>query len=101
MDMVTPGSHIISASNASQSGFRTMSGTSMSCPYLAGLCALIRSGMAMAGAPRLGGIDDWRPWWKDHAVDKGPVGKDDTWGFGIPDYEKIVELLMQPEIVWV
>lgn len=100
MDMVTPGSNIISSSNTNPSGYKTMSGTSMSCPFLAGLCAVIRSGMAMSGAPRLGGIDDWRPWWQRHAIDKGPAGKDDTWGYGVPHYQKIVELMSRPDIQW-
>ena len=78
-----------------------MSGTSMSCPFAAGLFAVVRSGMAMAGAPRLGGIDDWRPWLKRFFADRGPVGHDPVWGHGVPDYQKIVALLAQDQIEWV
>lgn len=100
MDGVTPGSAIISTSNTSRTGYKTMSGTSMSCPFAAGLFAVVRSGMAMAGAPRLGGIDDWRPWLAKFFKDQGPVGHDPTWGHGIPDYQKIVALLAQDHIEW-
>jgi subtilisin family serine protease len=101
MDGVTPGSQIVSTSNTSPTGYKTMSGTSMSCPFAAGLFAVIRSGMAMAGAIRLGGIDDWRPWLQQFFIDQGPVGHDPVWGWGIPDYRKIVAYLAQDDIKWV
>lgn len=101
MDIVTPGAQIVSCSNTNQNGWTTKSGTSMSCPYLAGLCAVVRSGMAKAGMVRLGGIDDWRPWWAKFSIDKGPEGHDPVWGVGVPDYEKIVTFLSQPELKWV
>jgi subtilisin len=100
MDGVTPGSQIVSCSNGSARGFRTMSGTSMSCPFWAGLAACVRTGMAMAGLPRLGGIDDWRPWLMRFFVDQGPVGHDPVWGHGVPDYRKIVAMMAQPEVRW-
>jgi subtilisin len=100
MDGVTPGSQIVSTSNGNRSGYRTMSGTSMSCPFAAGLFAVVRSGMAAAGLPRLGGIDDWRPWLQQFFIDQGPSGHDPTWGWGIPDYRKIVDLMAQPEVRW-
>jgi len=101
MDGVTPGSQIVSSSHRSATGYATMSGTSMSCPFAAGLFAVVRSGMAMAGAVRLGGIDDWRKWLQQFFIDQGPVGHDPVWGWGIPDYNKIVAFLAQEEIKWV
>ena len=95
MDGVTPGSQIVSTSNTSRTGFKTMSGTSMSCPFAAGLFAVVRSGMAMAGFPRLGGIDDWRPWLQQFFDDRGTPGKDDVWGHGVPNYQRIVEYMSQ------
>lgn len=77
-----------------------MSGTSMSCPFAAGLFAVVRSGMAMAGLPRLGGVDDWRPWLTQFFVDQGPPGHDPAWGHGVPDYRKIVDMMAQPEVNW-
>jgi subtilisin len=100
MDGVTPGSAIVSTSNTSPTGYKTMSGTSMSCPFSAGLFAVVRSGMASAGLPRLGGIDDWRPWLQQFFVDQGPVGHDPVWGHGVPDYRKIVAMMAQPEVKW-
>lgn len=101
MDGVTPGSEIISCSNTSPTGYKTMSGTSMSCPFAAGLFAVVRSGMAMAGAPRLGGIEDWRVWLRKFFIDQGEPGQDPVWGMGIPDYDKIVSFLAQDQIQWV
>jgi len=101
MDIVTPGAAIVSTSNINLNGTKTMSGTSMSCPFLAGLCANVRSGMARAGMARLNGIEDWRPWWKKNAIDKGPDGHDPIWGVGIPHYGKIVQELTQPELKFV
>lgn len=98
MDGVTPGSSIISTSNTNPTGYKTMSGTSMSCPAAAGMFAVIRSGMAKAGMPRLGGIDDWRPWMTRFFKDQGPIGKDPVWGLGIPDYDKIVTYLFNLHI---
>jgi subtilisin len=100
MDGVTPGSAIVSTSNTSPTGYKTMSGTSMSCPFSAGLFAVVRSGMAAAGLPRLGGIDDWRPWLQQFFIDQGPAGHDPTWGWGVPDYRKIVAMMAQPEVKW-
>lgn len=101
MDGVTPGTSIVSCSNGSAAGFRTMSGTSMSCPFAAGLFAVIRSAMMSLGMPRLGGIDDWRPWLKEFFIDQGPPGHDPTWGWGIPDYDKIVKWLTDATLRYV
>jgi subtilisin len=100
MDGVTPGSQIVSTSNTSSTGYKAMSGTSMSCPFAAGLFAVVRSGMASTGLPRLGGIDDWRPWLQKFFIDQGPTGHDPTWGWGVPDYRKIVAMMAQPEVKW-
>lgn len=101
MDGVTPGSQIVSTSNTSSSGYKTMSGTSMSCPFAAGLFAVVRSGMAKAGAPRLGGIEEWRFWLQQFFMDKGTPGHDNVWGWGVPDYQKIIAFLAQDQIKWV
>ncbi|CAG7724512.1 unnamed protein product [Allacma fusca] len=40
-DISAPGSNVVSASSSSDTGYATMSGTSMACPHAAGLSALI------------------------------------------------------------
>jgi hypothetical protein len=72
----------------------------MACPFAAGLIAVIRSGMRQSGAARLGGIEHWRQHLPTYAIDKGPRGQDPTWGWGVPDYEKIVEYLAAGDITW-
>lgn len=95
MDGVTPGSEIVSTSNTDRRGFKQMSGTSMSCPFSAGFFAVVREGMARAGMARLGGIEEWRPWLAQFFDDKGAPGKDDVWGVGTPNYNKILDYLLQ------
>jgi len=101
MDGSTPGSQIVSTSNTSSTGYKTMSGTSMATPFMAGLAAVVRSGMAMAGAPRLGGVEDWRNWIKSTFTDVGAPGHDPIYGHGVPDYVKILSLMLREDIRWV
>jgi subtilisin len=100
MDLVTPGQQIVSTSNQSRTGYRTMSGTSMACPFAAGLAAVIRSGMRQSGASRLAGVDFWRVALPRYTLDRGPRGHDPTWGHGVPDYETIVAYLAAGDIKW-
>ncbi len=101
LDGATPGSNIVSCSNTDSNGYRGMSGTSMATPFMAGLGAVIRSGMAMAGATRLGGVDDWRNWMKIAFKDVGAPGNDPIYGIGVPDYVKILTLLLREDIYYV
>merc|ERR1712151_1377950 len=41
VDIWAPGSSVVSASSSSNSGYRTLSGTSMACPHVAGAAALV------------------------------------------------------------
>jgi subtilisin family serine protease len=101
MDVVTPGQHIISASNSSTTGYRTMSGTSMSCPVGCGLWAVIQSARVRSGLPRLMGIEQWRAFWANFTIDRGAPGFDPVWGLGIPDYNKIIEFLAAGDLKWI
>jgi len=100
MDIVTPGQHIISTSNTSRTGYRTASGTSMSCPVGCGLWAVIQSARVRVGLPRLRGITEWRAFWAKFTVDRGAPGHDPVWGMGVPDYDKIIEFLATGDLKW-
>jgi len=89
LDIMAPGSNIISASHTG-SGRRIMSGTSMSCPFFTGLCALIIEAMRKSGAVVLSGIEAWRTYLARFTKDKGAPGKDPRYGLGIPLYEDII-----------
>lgn len=101
MDGSAPGSNIISCSNTDPNGYRGMSGTSMATPFMAGLCAVVLSGMAMSGAARLRGVNALRDWTKRTFNDVGAPGHDPIYGIGVPDYVKILSLLLREDIIYV
>jgi subtilisin family serine protease len=77
LDVVAPGSVILSASNtAGGSSLTQMSGTSMAAPHVAGLAALI-----LSADPTLT-PDEVRQIIRDGAIDMGPAGFDTGYGFG-------------------
>ena len=65
-------------------GYRTVSGTSMAAPHVAGVCALAR------GVPVPGTADDIRSDLQDTADDLCEAGRDETSGFGLVDAEEAV-----------
>lgn len=101
LDIAFPGSQIVSTSNKSETGYRTMSGTSMATPYGAGFFACLRSWMARRGMPRLGGAPEWRSLLANYAIDKGAPGKDSVWGVGVADYTKIINDVLRSKLTYV
>jgi subtilisin family serine protease len=101
VDIAFPGSQIVSTSNTSPTGYKTMSGTSMATPYGAGFFACMRSWMARRGYPRLGGAKEWRPMLANYATDKGKPGKDNVWGIGVADFTKIIDAMLQSNLNYV
>jgi thermitase len=79
LDLVAPGTNW-TTSNATQSGYAGFSGTSSATPVVAALAALVRStnsSLTVAGVASL---------LESTAQDLGPVGRDDSYGYGEVDY---------------
>jgi subtilisin family serine protease len=70
-----------------------MSGTSMATPFFAGLAALINSRNKREGKARLT-LQDYRALLLKHSTDKGPTGRDDFWGIGMPNSLDLVKAMM-------
>ncbi|MBU0717024.1 MAG: S8 family serine peptidase, partial [Planctomycetes bacterium] len=88
LDVTAPGANIWSASIAAGGGSITgMSGTSMSCPTVAGLAALI-----LDADPSLTPAEV-RQIIRDGAIDMGPTGFDRAYGYGRVDVINSLELL--------
>ena len=76
VDVAAPGVGILSLDGAGTTGYRTMDGTSMACPHVAGVAALLKAlnpGFTFGDVEgRLTGT----------AKDLGTAGKDDRFGYG-------------------
>ena len=78
-DIAAPGLTIMSAKASANTGYETSSGTSMATPFAAGTIALM-----LEADPTLT-YSDVAAILKSTAVDRGPVGKDNDWGWGLLD----------------
>jgi subtilisin len=86
LDVCCPGQNITSCST--RNGY-----VSMAAPFMAGLCALINSRNKREGRARLN-INSLRELIYKHSTDRGPTGKDPSWGIGIPNSMDVVRALM-------
>ena len=78
-----------------------MSGTSMACPFAAGLFALVFELIQREGAAWPTGPGWWREFIQAHTEDRGAPGKDNQFGYGVPRYTGIVSKLAHNEIKWI
>jgi subtilisin family serine protease len=78
-DLAAPGFKIVSTWMEGDAAYKTLSGTSMSTPHVAGVAALVWS-----KAPHLTNVQLARIL-KDTAEDLGPAGQDDDFGVGLVD----------------
>ncbi len=75
LDLVAPGVNILSTS-LNPAGYATDSGTSFAAPHVAGVAALVWAANPALTAAQVRGILE------QTAVDLGPVGRDDDYGYG-------------------
>lgn len=86
VDIAMPGEEILSTVPGNK--YQVMSGTSMATPAAAGLLACI-----LASRPHDAGLRElmgMRAFLKKHAEDRGELGKDNRFGFGVPSAEDLV-----------
>ncbi|WP_100398147.1 S8 family peptidase [Bacillus sp. FJAT-44742] len=89
MDVTAPGEHI--PSTFLQDEYVFMSGTSMSCPHVAGLAGLVRS-----ISPELTN-EEVMELLRNTTEDIGPAGYDEYYGFGLINIERTLEQLIDGE----
>jgi subtilisin family serine protease len=83
-EVVAPGVDILSTWVGSNYWYA--SGTSMSCPQVAGVAALVMSAAPDLNASRVRAIVD------ASAIDKGAAGRDDSFGYGLVNAQRALEL---------
>jgi subtilisin family serine protease len=85
-DISAPGVNVISS--VPGGGYSSFSGTSMASPHIAGVIALVRQ-----ACPDLT-VEDVKQILFDTAVDLGPAGEDNSYGWGIVDAYEAVQLAL-------
>jgi serine protease AprX len=78
-DLVAPGLGVRAAAAGTTRGLRSMDGTSMAAPYVAGVASLLRAAHPEANAALVAEA------LRESARDGGPPGPDPAWGWGAVD----------------
>jgi subtilisin family serine protease len=90
VDIAMPGEEILSTVPGNK--YQVMSGTSMATPAAAGLLACILSSRPRDTSIR--NIRGMKAFLKEHSEDRGQLGQDNRFGFGVPE---ATELVRNPE----
>jgi subtilisin family serine protease len=76
-------------------GYASLSGTSMACPFIAGVVALMiskhRKQENATGKNDCKTVAQIREHLLKYTNDKGEVGRDNSWGYGVIDVEKLIK----------
>jgi len=104
VEIAAPGSDILSTipmvyagSNYGNPPFALLSGTSMACPHVAGVAALVISAGITDANSDLRINDEVRSLLQLTAEDLGATGRDVSFGFGLVDAELAVAMIFDPD----
>jgi len=96
VDFGGPGVEILST--WLNNGYAMLSGTSMACPFIAGVGALILAKHRMAGGNTpVRNMHEMIEHMKRFCTDLGEVGKDKYFGYGVPDFKNNPDDYIEPE----
>ena len=99
LDCATPGQDIVSC--GLNNDLRSMSGTSMATPGMAGRLALIVQLMRQEGSSEWTAVDAVREFLRQWCEDRGAPGHDPRFGWGVPKDAEMLKALAEDDIQWV
>lgn len=94
VEWAAPGVNILSTYR--NNGYAVLSGTSMACPFMAGILALMLSKHkkqeADTGKNDCKTVEQMRSHLLRYTMDRGVRGKDNSWGYGVIDVKKLFNI---------